>query len=94
MESYALALSDLSSGELRIAVVDASQGSVTPVTFTVEGEETITVPAGDIEVYRVATTGGGGGTLYVRKEFPHVLVKQEPATQPIVLELKEIREPE
>lgn len=94
MEAYALALSDLSAGELRLAVVDAGQGGVTPITFTVAGEETLAVPAGEMEVYRVTMTGGPGGTLYLRKQFPHVLVRQEFAGQPIVLDLKEIREPE
>jgi zinc protease len=94
MEAYAIALSDLSAGELRLRVVDASQGAVTPVTFTVEGEETVTVPMGEVDVYRLSMTGGPGGTLWVRKEFPHFLVRQEFAAQPLVLELKEFREPE
>jgi hypothetical protein len=94
MDSYAVALSDLSSGEITVRVVDASQGSVTPLTFTVEGEETITVPAGDVETYRIGLTGGPGGTVWVSKEFPHFMVRQALAAQPIVLELKERRAPE
>jgi len=95
MDAYALALSDLSAGgELTLRVVDASQGTVAPVTFTIEGEETVTVPAGDIETYRVALTGGPGGTVWLRKEFPHYMVRQELAAQPVVLELREMRLPE
>jgi zinc protease len=94
MDGYAIALSDLSSGQLVLRVVDGSQGTVAPVTYRVEGEETVTVPAGDIEVYRIAVEGGTGGTLWVRKEFPHFLIRQELAGQPVVLEFKELRQPE
>ena len=94
MDGYAIALSDLSSGELVLRVVDATQGAVSPVTYRVEGEETVTVPAGDIEVYRIAVEGGPGGTIWVRKEFPHYLIRQELAGQPVVLEFKEFLEPE
>jgi hypothetical protein len=35
--------------------------------------------------------GEGSATLYVRKQAPHIVLKQEPAGQPVVIELKEIR---
>lgn len=90
MDSYAIAVSDLSSGSLQLRVIDVGAGGVAPITLTVEGEETITVPAGEFEVYRVSMTGGPGGTVYLRKEFPHYTIKQELAAQPLVFELTEL----
>ncbi|MEN8376955.1 MAG: pitrilysin family protein [Gemmatimonadota bacterium] len=89
MDGVAVAFSDLSSGSLDVLVVDAAEGTLTPVTFAVEGEETVTVPAGEFETYRIAIRGAQGGTIWVRKDFPHFMVRQEIAGQPVALELKE-----
>jgi hypothetical protein len=60
--------------------------------MTVAGDTTVTVPAGEFDAYRVEVNSAqGSATVYARKTAPHIVLRQEPAGQPIVIELKEIR---
>lgn len=94
MDEFVLAASDLSAGtRVSVPVLDIVEGGITTVTFRVEGEETVDVPAGSFESYRVrAEAEAGPATLYVRKEAPHVLVKQEYPGRPVTLELVRLDE--
>jgi hypothetical protein len=48
----------------------------------------VEVPAGTFETYRVQVSGEQPMTLHLRRDAPHVLVKQELAGMPIMLELQ------
>jgi len=93
MDQLALQLIDFQSQkELRLPVFNAMTGGVLSITYKVVGETRITVPAGEFDVYEIEATGGPVPlTLYLRRDAPHLLVKQVAAGQPISLELKEIR---
>lgn len=65
-------------------VFNPAEGTVSPVTLTVTGTETVTVPAGTFEAYRVEMSGEGATmALYVTTAAPHHLVKMAPAGQPV-----------
>jgi len=82
----ALALDDGAS--FSVNVFDASDGSLKPFTIRVEGSETITVPAGSFEVFKVMVTGGPFPTaMYVTHAEPRRIVRIEVVGQPFVLEL-------
>lgn len=65
-------------------VFTPSEGTTGTVEITVAGTESVTVPAGTFEVYRVDMTSDGTAmTLFVTREAPHTLVKIAPAGQPV-----------
>jgi hypothetical protein len=69
-------------------VFDASEGSLKPYTIRVDGMETITVPAGSFEVFKVVVTGGPFPTaMYVTQAVPRRIVRIEIVGQPFVMEL-------
>jgi zinc protease len=89
MDEYALAAADLEVGtSITLPVFNAMGGSVANVTMRVEGIETVEVPAGTFEAYRVQVSGEQPMTLHLRRDAPHILVKQELAGMPIMLELQ------
>jgi zinc protease len=91
-ELIALMVAPLAPGaELRLPVF--AQGSAVNLTARVTGERRVRVPAGEFEVYEVELSGGPGGRprLLLRRQAPHILVRQETSGQPIVVELTEIR---
>lgn len=57
----------------------------------VEAVETVEVPAGSFETYRVRLSGSAGvsGVLHVTVEPPRILVRQELGDGPVVFELRE-----
>ena len=64
----------------------AGKGTVEPITLTVVGSESVTVPAGTFETWKVEQKGGeAGATLFISKDAAHRLVKIAPAGQPIEL---------
>lgn len=63
-------------------------GAVESRTIRVTGEETVEVPAGTFETYRLDTGGQQAQTIWVTKSEPHVVVKVEPAGQPVQIVLK------
>lgn len=92
MDSWILATADLAQGKtIALPIFSPMGGGVTNFTATVVGSESVTVPAGTFETWKVETTGGqGGGTLYLTKDAPHTVVKQEIAGQPVVLVLQSV----
>ncbi|HEU4885374.1 MAG TPA: insulinase family protein [Longimicrobium sp.] len=93
MEDAMLSTADLAEGKtIVIPVFNTSTGAAGPVTYTVGAVESVTVPAGTFQAYRVSSTGGSSAmTLWLRAEGPHIVVKQELVGQPIVVQLKSIQ---
>jgi zinc protease len=92
MDAFALASADLEVGEtIAIPIFSEQTGTVVQATLRIEAEESVAVAAGTFEAYRVEMSAGPqSGTLWVRREAPHVMVKQEVAGQPVVIELEEM----
>ncbi|MGD2070230.1 MAG: pitrilysin family protein [Gemmatimonadota bacterium] len=89
MQEVALWISDLSEGaEIEFPVLSVQTGTTVNVTATVVGEEEVTVPAGTFQAWTVEISGSRGTqTVLVRKEAPHVLLKQDLPGQPVSIEL-------
>lgn len=69
-----------------VNVFSAGKGVVTPVTLNVVGSESVTVPAGTFDTWKIEQKGGEGAvTFYVTKDPRHRLVKIAPVGQPIEL---------
>lgn len=90
MDEYVLATAELAEGRtLTLPVFNVMSGGVVNVTYRVAGTETITVPAGTFEAFRVEITGGEQPmTVYVRRQAPHLLLRQELAGVPVRIELQ------
>ncbi|MDQ3522430.1 MAG: insulinase family protein, partial [Gemmatimonadota bacterium] len=93
MDEYVLAVADLQPGRtLTLPVFSAQTGAVVNHTVRVTGTESVTVPAGTFQTYRLESTGGQQSfTVFVRQELPHIVVKQEFVGQPVALELQAIK---
>lgn len=89
MDEYALAISELEEGaRITIPYVDVIQGEPITLTARVVGEEEITVMAGTYQTWVVEVIGGPSPvTLYLQKEAPHILIRQEMTGQPVRLDL-------
>ena len=73
---------------LRLAVFTPSEVATKVLTFKVGQPETVVVPAGTFQAYRVDVTGPRVPlVLYVSVDSPHRVVKQEFVGQPAVIEL-------
>lgn len=95
MDEYLLAATALSPGKrLSVPMVDLAEGGITSVTFRVaEDPEVVEVPAGSFEVLRVHVAGGPAPQdLLVRREAPHVVIRQEFRGRPLTLELTHLDE--
>lgn len=90
MDAFALSVADLAVGEtVAVPIFSEQSGSVTQATFEVTGEEEVTVPAGTFQAFRVQLNAGPqSGTLWLRRDAPHVTLRQEVAGQPVVIELQ------
>ncbi len=93
MDDYAIWLADLQPGaELSLPAFNALSATPYTLKLKVVGETTVTVTAGEFEAYQLEVSGAEGtATIYARKAAPHVVLKQEPGGQPVVIELKEIK---
>jgi zinc protease len=93
MDDYLIWVADFDANqEIEMPAFDAQSGNAYTLKLSVVGETTVTVPAGEFEAYQIEASGSqGAATLYARKQAPHIVLRQEPAGQPIVIELKEIR---
>lgn len=93
MDEAMLSTADLAEGKtIVIPVFNTSTGAVGPVSFQVGATESVTVPAGTFQAFRVSSTGGSSPvTLWLRADAPHVVLRQEIVGQPIVVELTAIR---
>ncbi len=73
-------------------VFSVMSGNVTNVTYRVTAAEEVTVPAGTFPAYRVEVTGGPQPmTLYVRRDAPHILLRQEMVGVPVTIELQSVQ---
>lgn len=73
-----------SGARLTVPVFQSGKGVQTQLTFSVVGEEKLTVPAGEFETYKVDLAGGEQpATFYISKSQPHRLVKVTVAGAPI-----------
>lgn len=82
-----LAASPLRVGYARdFLVVNPASAKIETVGMRVLAEETVTVPAGTFEVYRVEITGFEPETAYFRKAMPHIPIKQDLAA-PVSIQL-------
>jgi zinc protease len=72
------------NAKFTVSSFDAASNSVRPITLSVAGSESVTVPAGTFPVYRVELTGQSQPlTLYVTTASPHRVVKMAPGGAPI-----------
>jgi len=72
------------SASFTVPMFLSGKGYVQSVTLTVRGTETMTVPAGTFEVYRVDLSGGQAPiAMYVTTALPRRLVKIAPQGTPI-----------
>ena len=65
------------------------KGTTIPFSVKVNAPESVTVPAGTFDAFRIDITGGpqGGLTLWVTTAAPRRIVKMAPSGQPVVIEL-------
>ena len=93
MDQFAIMLNNFATTkEIRLPVFNAQSGTVSNFTAKVVGESKVTVPAGTFDVYELDVSGADGGSkVFVSKTAPNLIVKQEMAAQPVVMELKSIK---
>ncbi len=93
MDDFVIWLADFDvNPELKLPAFSAMSGNAYILELKVVGETTVTVGAGEFEAYQIEVTSAEGSVvMYARKAAPHIILKQEPAGQPIVIELTEIR---
>jgi hypothetical protein len=76
-------------GTLTLPVFTTTTGRVDDWQFEVSAVETITVPAGTFQAFRVEQRGGRvPQVLYLRQAAPHILLKRVNETQRTTLELQ------
>lgn len=67
-----------------LPVFASGQNTLHQVTLSVAGVESVTVPAGTFQAFRVEATGGSAPlTYHVEQAAPHRLLKIQPTGQPI-----------
>lgn len=71
------------SAKFTVNAFDANAGAVRPTTLNVTGTETVTVPAGTFQVYRVEVSGQPPLAMYVTTAAPHRVVKITPVGAPV-----------
>jgi zinc protease len=93
MDQFALMLANFeATKEVSLPVFNAQSGTVSNFVAKVVGESKVTVPAGTFDVYDLDVSGADGSMkVYVAKTAPNVIVKQEFAAQPVVMELKSLK---
>ncbi len=83
----ALAVTDYDDvGEFTLRVLTTG-GTVQPMSAAVAAEETVTVPAGEFETYRLELEGQQAMTVWVTRSEPHIVVKRAMAGQPVEIVL-------
>jgi zinc protease len=77
-----------SGGRWVVNAFSGGEGVVRTLTMRVAGEDSVTVPAGTFQCWKVELTGGQTPlTFYVGKAAPYALVKYELVGQPVSFEL-------
>ncbi len=76
----------VADAKFTINVFSPGKGTVEPVTLTVLGSESVTVPAGTFDTWKVEQKGGEATVMFfITKDAAHRLVKIAPVGQPIEL---------
>lgn len=84
----AMAITDFEdAGELTLRLLTGA-GSIQAMTARVTGEETVEVPAGTFETYRLEVSGAQPMTVWVTRAEPHIVVRREIAGQPVAIVLQ------
>jgi zinc protease len=93
MDQFAIMLHNFGSKkDLTLPIFNPQTGTVMNITAKVIGESKVTVPAGTYDVYELDVTGTEGAMKVFLSKGPNaVIVKQEFAAQPVVMELKSIK---
>jgi hypothetical protein len=69
-------------------------GGLTTLTYRVDGTQRVTVPAGTFSALRVEVTGEPQPrTIFVRRDPPHLVLRQEVPALQLTVELEEVRSP-
>ena len=72
------------TASITLPVFLSGKGYVQPVTLAVKGVETLTVPAGTFDVYRIDLSGGQAAVaMFVTTDAAHRLVKIAPLAAPL-----------
>jgi hypothetical protein len=89
MDEYLLAAAELREGrEITVPYFNLLGGNIISVTYRVTGTEEVTVPAGTFSAYRVEVSGTPQPlSLLLRRDAPHILLRQEMTGAPVVIEL-------
>ena len=92
MVDVAIAVTDFDDvGEFTFRSLTGT-GEITATNVKVEGQETVEVPAGEFETYRLAVSGPRASmTVWVTRTDPHIVVKREMAGQPVQIVLKSMQ---
>lgn len=93
MDQYVLMLTNFgTTKEVVLPVFNAQTGTVSNFTAKVVGESKVTVPAGTYDVYELDVSSAEGAMkVFISKTTPGMVVKQEFAAQPVVMELKSVK---
>jgi hypothetical protein len=93
MDQFAIMLHNFGAKkDLVIPIFNPQSGTVTNFTAKVVGESKVTVPAGTYDVYELDVSGAEGATrVFLSKGPQSLIVKQEFAAQPVVMELKSVK---
>ncbi|MFW5947344.1 MAG: insulinase family protein, partial [Gemmatimonadota bacterium] len=74
-------------GEFTLQILTGA-GTIQPMTARVAGRDTVQVPAGEFETYRVELQGAQAMTVWVTQSAPHLVVQRELSDQPVRVVLK------
>ena len=93
MDQFVLMLTNFgATKEVVLPVFNAQSGTIANFTAKVSGESKVTVPAGTYDVYELDVSSAEGAMkVFISKTTPGLIVKQEFAAQPVVMELKSIK---
>ncbi len=79
------------NGEYRFPVVDSQTGGLQNITVEILEEVEVETPAGSFVTYKMKVKRSDGESyLYLNKESPHYMVKQEIPSQALTMELKSV----
>lgn len=93
MDTWYLAAAGLAPGSsFELPIFNVMTGGVVRVTYRVAAAESVTVPAGTFETYRVEVSGGPQPIhVWVARDAPHLAVKQEYPGQPVTVVLQAMK---
>jgi zinc protease len=93
MDQFAIMLHNFGAKkELALPIFNPQSGTVTSLSAKVVGESKVTVPAGTYDTYELEVSGAEGAMRVFLSKGPQALiVKQEFAAQPVIMELKSVK---